>query len=194
MRLPKVIYLTGAPASGKSSTLRLLLQRRRDIAGWEYGARLTEHLKARSAHLADQNELRTKSATIVTPDDIRDVDRTLMEFVAENRLSRHVIIDSHPVTKEAWGYRITPFSLEDFSRLAPDEIWMLYASPELTVDRIANDPAGRPAVTLEQARTHTSLQGSVAATYGMSLGKPVYLFDSSRDQSELVDQLASRLT
>ena len=191
--MPKVIYLTGAPASGKSSTTRMLAERVPGLQVWEYGARLTEHVRARAKGVASQDELRTRSAGIVTPQDVVEVDDALIAFVGEHRGRDDVLIDSHPVTKEEYGYRITPFSLARFAQLAPDEIWVLYADPEETRRRIAADPGGRPMVTVEEARTHAALQSSVAATYGMSLGRPVYLFDTSAERDVLVDRLAARL-
>jgi adenylate kinase len=128
------------------------------------------------------------------PEDVVEVDQALLTFVEGNRTERHVLIDSHPVTKEAHGYRITPFSLEQFTRLAPDEIWVLYASPEETRRRIEADDGGRPMVSAEEAHMHTVLQASVAATYGMAAGRPVYLFDTAVPRDELVAQLARRLS
>lgn len=191
--MPKVIYLTGAPASGKSSTTRLLAERMPDLLIWEYGARLTAHVMAGSADVSSQDDLRARSAGVVTPGDVDEVDGALIAFVAGHRAHHPVIIDSHPVTKEAYGYRITPFSLERFALLAPDEIWVLYAGPDETRRRIGADDGGRPMVTEEEARTHTALQASVAATYGMSLGRPVYLFDTAAQRDELVDRLVERL-
>jgi adenylate kinase len=127
------------------------------------------------------------------PEDVDEVDRALVAFVNRHRGSRPIIIDSHAVTREEYGYRITPFSLDRFVRLAPDEIWVLFASPEATRARIAADAAGRLMVCEEEARMHTTLQASVAATYGMSLGRPVYFFDTGTRQDELVDRLARRL-
>lgn len=191
--MPKVIYLTGAPASGKSSTTRLLAERVPDLLIWEYGARLTAHVMARSDDVSSQDDLRARSAGVVTPEDVDEIDDALLAFVGEHRAHRPVIIDSHPVTKEAYGYRITPFSLTRFALLAPDEIWVLYADPDETRRRIAADNGGRPMVTEEQARTHTALQASVTATYGMSLGRPVYMFDTAVPRAELVDRLVERL-
>jgi adenylate kinase len=114
-------------------------------------------------------------------------------LVTEHRNSRAIVIDSHAVTKEEYGYRITPFSLDQFARTAPDEIWVLFASPEATRGRIAADAAGRPMVSEEEARMHTALQASVAASYGTSLGCPVYLFDTVAPRDELADRLARRL-
>jgi len=191
--MPKVIYLTGAPAAGKSSTTRLLAENVEGLLVWEYGARLTDYVISRTAAISHQDELRTRSASVVTPEDVHNVDQALIAFVDENRDSRPIIIDSHPVTKEGYGYRITPFSLEQFARLSPDEIWVLLASPAATIARIAADPAGRPMVTEEEAHLHTALQASVAATYGMSLGRPVYLFDTSAAPSDLINRLTEQL-
>jgi adenylate kinase len=191
--MPKVIYLTGAPAAGKSSTTRVLLQRVPELLVWEYGARLTDHVRASEAEVMDQDELRSRSAGLVTPEHVAEVDAAVLAFVRENRAHRHVLIDSHPVTKESYGYRITPFSLEQFAVLAPDEIWVLYVDPGETRKRIRREPGGRPLVTEEEARMHTMLQASVAATYGMSLRCPVYMFDTSGEREPLIDKLVERL-
>lgn len=192
--MPKVIYLTGAPAAGKSSTTRMMSKRLPGLLVWEYGARLTDHVKAKVADVAGQDDLRARSAGVVTPEDVAEVDQALLAFVEEHRSSNHVLIDSHPVTKEVYGYRITAFSLQQFQALRPDEIWVLYASPEETVRRIAANAGGRPMVTEEEARAHTLLQASVAATYGMSLRCAVYLFDTAAPHDELINRLVDRLS
>ena len=191
--MAKVIYLTGAPASGKSSTTQLLKERLCDLEIWEYGARLTEHCLARSADITSQDDLRARSSAVVTPQDVADVDLALLTFVEEHRGSRPVLIDSHAVTKEFYGYRVTPFSLEQFGRLRPNEIWVLYAEPDETRRRIAADSGDRPQISEEQARTHTLLQESVACTYGMSIGCAVYMFDTAQPRDTLITVLAERL-
>lgn len=192
--MAKVVYLTGAPAAGKSSTTRMLGARLSNLAIWEYGAKLTEFVQAKNGAIENQAHLRGASSNVVTARDIELVDEALLAFVAERRGAVPILVDSHAVTKENFGYRITPFSFEKFQILAPDEIWVLYASPAETQRRIAADPGGRPAVTLEEAAMHTALQSSVAATYGMAVGKPVYLFDTGLPRSELVDRLVGRLS
>lgn len=160
---------------------------------WEYGARLTTFIQERDVNLKDQADLRAKSAGSVTPKDIEAVDAQLISFVEQNRGSNHIIIDTHPVTKEAYGFRVTAFSLEQIQRLKPDEIWVFFTAPEVVLSRIANDAQGRRSVTLEEARMHTAVQGSVAATYGIATGRPVYLSDTNRPQDEVVEQLSRRL-
>jgi adenylate kinase len=189
----KTIYLTGAPATGKSSTVHRLQSKVQPLEVWEYGARLTTYIQARGSTLRDQADLRARSAGVITPTDVQVVDGQLLGFVAEKRGASHVIIDTHPVTKEDYGFRVTAFSLEQIQRLNPDEIWVLYTAPEVALDRIGKDAQGRPKISLEEARMHTLVQSSVAATYGVATGRPVYLFDTDRPQEVVVEQLAKRL-
>lgn len=188
----KTIYLTGAPAAGKSTTAHLLRERVPALKVWEYGAELTRHAADR-AGVSGQHDLRRLSGQVITPEDVVSVDRELLKFVQLNRAASPIVVDSHPVTKEEYGFRITAFSHEQIKALDPDEIWVLFTSPTVAVDRINSAPDGRPLVDAEQARFHTTLQASVAASYGIITGKPVYLFDSNIDQHQLVRQLAARL-
>ena len=189
----KAIYLTGAPASGKSSTLALLKEKLPNLNVWEYGARLTEFLQHRGSMVKDQDELRTESAKIATPVDIDSLDNRLLVWTAENRRTGHSIIDSHPVTKEHYGYRVTAFSADRFKQLNLDEIWLFYVAPDVTVERIARKAAGRPTITLEEARIHSAAQASVACTFGIVSGCPVYMFDTNVVQTALITQLTRRL-
>lgn len=189
----KTIYLTGAPAAGKSSVTKRLSALKEGLAVWEYGARLTEYLSNVGSDIGSQDELRSKSSRVATAEHILALDTQLLKWVAQKRSIGHVIIDSHPVTKEHYGYRVTAFAAEQIQALLPDEIWVLFTPPDIAISRIAADAAGRPAVTLEEARLHTYLQGSVAVSYGISIGKPVYFFDSNKPIDDLTQELAARL-
>ena len=191
--MPDVIYLTEAPAAGKSSLTRQLRQRITSLEIFEFGQRLTEYINLTRRAGVTQIDLRSSSGTIVTPEDVKVVDEQLIEFVDARRAAVPVIIDSHPVTKEKYGYRVTPYSLRDFERLSPTKIWVLYTDPEVAAERIAADDAGRPSVSVEEARFHTHLQASVATTYGMHLGIPVHFFEASGSQADLADMLAGRV-
>jgi adenylate kinase len=60
-----------------------------------------------------------QSSSLITPEDIAAVDQKLLSFVQERRGRINVIIDSHPVTKENYGFRVTTFSLDQLKALAP---------------------------------------------------------------------------
>jgi adenylate kinase len=189
----QVVYLTGAPAVGKSSLTRALNAAVSPLEVFEYGDRLTKFLMQKHGSPLSQEELRTKSSLIATPADIQALDRVLLDFIESERQRTHIVIDSHAVTKEGYGFRITPYSLADFARLAPTQIWCLFTKPETAVERIKIDPKGRPPITIEEARLHTFLQASVATTYGMQLGIPVYLIDGDRPTLDIATELAHRL-
>lgn len=189
----KTIYVTGAPAAGKSSTLKLLSEADPSVIHFEYGSELTKYIQERDASLKNHDELREKSSGVVTPEDIAALDEILLRKVGDFRKAHSILIDSHPVTKESFGFRVTAFSQEKVVQLNPDEIWVFYASPEVTLQRIEEAHVGRPSITKEESRMHTSLQASVAATYGIMAGVPVYNFDTNRSQNELVGELLARL-
>jgi adenylate kinase len=188
-----VVYLTGAPASGKSTLARALRARIQPLEVFEYGQRLTQYLASRHSVQLRQAELRTQSSSIASPADIAAVDTLLLDYVRQERARSHVVIDTHAVTKERYGFRITPFSLDRVAQLSPTMIIVLYTTPEVTVDRISSAPEGRPSITPWEASFHTTLQASVAATYACHLGVPAYLLDSSRSVESIVDEVSSRI-
>jgi adenylate kinase len=188
----RVLYLTGAPASGKSSVTKALSALVAPLEVFEYGEQLTRFLQDRRGGSLTQQRLRQESAGLAGPADIRAVDQQLLEFVAENRLRSNVVIDTHAVTKEQYGFRVTPYSLDHFALLSPDTICVLYTPPRVSVERIGRDSGGRPRVSEWEAGFHGGLQASVAVTYGMSLGLPVYLVDSSGPIERVAAEVAKR--
>ena len=188
----RVVYLTGAPASGKSSVTKALAGLVAPLEVFEYGERLTQYLADRGDRSLTQQRLRRHSAALARPDDIRVVDRLLLTFVAKKRSRSHVVIDTHAVTKEQYGFRVTPYSLRQFSSLSPDAICVLYTSPDVSVERIGRTPGGRPQITEWEAGFHSGLQASVAVTYGMSLGVPVYFVDSTPPIDQVAAEVARR--
>lgn len=188
-----VIYLTGAPATGKSTLAGNLLQLCPDLLVFSYSEQLREHLSAKSgAAQVSEDDIRRESSQIVTPQDIEDLDQKLVDLVRDARSTRPVLIDSHPVTKEGYGFRITGFSTERLLQLSPDVIVCLYASSDVIVKRIATSSRGRPAVTEGEASFHTQLQACVASQYGIILGKPVYLMDSAASEADLARLVAAK--
>jgi adenylate kinase len=149
-------------------------------------------IASRSAAAISENEIRMKSANLVSPADIQELDEALIRLVTTERSRTSVVIDSHPVTKEAYGFRVTGFSEEQLQRLSPDVIVCLYASSNVIVSRIQANPMGRPLPTPFEVDMHTLVQAQVAVQYGIMLGKPVYLFDSSVPEAELAISVARK--
>ena len=156
---------------------------------------MSTHLKGSKGadNVESQATLRAGTNPYVSQQDIEHVDRLSLEFAARWRSSCHVIIDSHHVTKEDFGFRISPFTIAKVQNVQPTEIWILYITAEETIARIAAHPDGRPAPTRFEADFHTFTQASLAAAYGMAGGIPTFLFDSSSQNDQLIETLHRRL-
>ncbi len=188
-----VVYLTGAPAAGKSTLAEQLKQVVAPIEVFTYGHELTRYLEEKSGQPIAQDELRKHSSLVITQEDVESLDTILLKRVAELRTRTNFVIDTHAVTKEAYGFRIIPFSLQRIGELRPTKIVVLYTSPGDAIRRIAANSGGRPMISDFEAGFHTGLQASVAISYGTSLGIPIYFLDSSKDLPELLDWFRHRL-
>lgn len=142
-------------------------------------------MNSRAGASITETGIREKSGTVVRPEDVQELDDRLVAWVADERMRSPIVIDSHPVTKEAYGFRVTAFSTGQVLQLAPDCIVCLYAAPEELERRIRANPQGRPLPSLYELGLHTQVQVDVAVQYGVLLGKPCHLMDSACPPAEL---------
>ncbi|MCU7872086.1 MAG: AAA family ATPase [Candidatus Thiodiazotropha sp. (ex Lucinoma borealis)] len=186
-----VIYLTGAPATGKSTLCKDLIDRVQGIKAYSYSELLRDHINRNTVKQVDEIGIRCQSGSIVTNKSVAEIDKWLVNEIQTKRVDHNIIIDSHAVTKEHYGFRITPYTPVQLSALDPDMIICLYAEPSVIAERILEDPAGRPLPSLFELSLHVELQSSLAAQYSFVLGKPIHLIDSSMEPDTVVDQLIS---
>lgn len=184
-----VCYLTGAPATGKSSLCEAISQRCENVKVFSYSKELRNYINEKQPTATiDENLVRKESSKIITKDDVDAVDKLLVDFIKINRKHHSVIIDSHAVTKEAFGFRVTPFSTEILAACNPDKIVCLYANPNVISDRIFKDPEGRPLPNIYELEFHNQTQAAVAIQYSITLGKACYLLDSDLPLEELISR------
>jgi adenylate kinase len=174
----EVIYLTGHPASGKTTLVKRLTKSFPMVHGFVYSELLASHLSKRSVKALSQAKLRKRSANIVAPEDIKFVDDYLINEVRKSRRNRHVLIDSHAVTKEDYGFRVTAFSLPMLKALNPTKIYVLFTDSTTVINRIKTNPKGRPNISKFEADFHCFTQAALAVVYGVQLGIPVYFYDN----------------
>lgn len=189
----RVIYLTGAPATGKSTLCSALKDRIPSLVVLSYSSMLRAHIQSKTGVTLDAEGIRRESASVVTREDVESVDELLIREVMDKRSAHDVIVDSHPVTKESFGFRVTPFTNEGLLAFAPDAIACLYAAPEVLHQRIAANPQGRPIPSLFELAMHVHTQCAVAAQYSIVAGKSCYLFDTAEPLEAVVERAVSTL-
>lgn len=187
--MAQVIYLTGSPASGKSTLCEHLERAVPNLEVYSYSKLLRDYVNQRSGATVDEVGIRQQSANLITRADVEAVDLWLIEQVRLNRTNQDMIIDSHPVTKEEYGFRVTAFTPKQLRQLDPDVIICLYVAPDVTRKRITADAAGRPLPTEFELGLHANLQASLATQYAFVLGKPCYLLDGSIALDELAKNI-----
>jgi len=156
----------------------------------DYGQLLREHKLRQTGIEISYDELRRDSASVISPQDVAAVDQWLIEQLPSWRTEGNILIDSHPVTKEAFGFRITPFSLEQVRRIGFDAIVVLVGEPNTLARRIAEDRQGRPNVDAFQAGFQVQLQAAVAAIYAIACGQPCFAIDTTQLTPEDVSGFA----
>lgn len=180
----KVILITGAPATGKTSLAKALADTVEPLRRISFGQLLFEH-KRKIYPTLTYEEMRAKSSQMITPEDVAALDAMLVDKVNEWRTETNIIIDSHAVTKEHYGFRITSFRHDLLTALKLDTVIALHCEPEEILRRAAQSAGGRIEASLEQIRHHMQLQESLAAMYGIICGCPTYVLDCNYPLDEL---------
>jgi len=182
----ETILITGAAAAGKS-TLSRGLAKLDYFAVFEYGEVLFQRSKVRHPTIT-HSETRSHSEELISPGDISGTDEDLQQFIASHRDVKHVIIDSHAVSKEVYGFRIEPFGPGQLQRAGFSRIVFLYCDPTVIYSRTIAHAEGRPALTLKEAELYQLLQTSVSINYSTILGIPIHFIDSALPPDELKAQ------
>ena len=186
----KVVLITGAAGTGKSTLVRNLLERARPFKRVDYGQLLRAHKLRQTGVAMSYDELRRDSASVISPQDVAAVDEWLIGQLPTWRTEGNIVIDSHPVTKEVFGFRITPYSLNQVQRIEFDAILVLVGEPNTLAQRIADNPQGRPNPDAFQAGFQVQLQAALAATYAIICGRPCFAIDTTRSTAEVTAEIA----
>lgn len=175
----KVVLLTGAPATGKSTLASYVQDHIQPVRCFDYGELLLRDLLRNTNSRLSYRRMRKLSADLISHRDVQSLDNRLIREIRRFRNDYNIIIDSHAVTRESFGFRVTPFSAAQLGRLNLDAVVALHCDPRMLADRIKASPEGRRRVTTEQARHHQFLQQAVASTYAISCGCPLFILDNT---------------
>jgi adenylate kinase len=185
----EVILLTGIAAVGKS-TLSREIGKMPDFKAFEYGDELCKQASKRYPEVTHA-ETRSDPEHFICDEDVRNTDEALQLFIQEYRNNYSVLIDSHAVSKETYGFRSEPFRLGELQRAAFSRIVYLYCEPSIIVERTNKNPDGRPALTIEEAELYQNLQISVAITYSTMIGIPIHIINSNTRPEDMLNLFLS---
>ena len=175
--MPETIYLTGAAAIGKS-TLSRSLAHDKDFAVFEYGAEVVKRASVIHPGLTHA-DTRKNPKCFIDPSHIEATDNALQRFIADFRDNCHVIIDSRPVTSEAYGFRAVPFTRERLAGARLTRVVALICPPEILIERRASDPDGRPQLGRWETEAELNFLQSLAISYAINCGIPMHFLNCS---------------
>lgn len=184
--MPFTLYLTGAPATGKTSTAALLSEML-DAELLSYGQLITDRLEG---VVTDQDHLRAESAKVISPALVEEVDRYVSERVSDRSRTSNLIVDSHAITAEHFGFRAVPYSADSFREMGFSHVVVLTAPARVVSERVGRASGGRPLLTLEGFEMHAQLQSSLALTYAHTAGLPIAFVDTSASLDNVATTIA----
>jgi adenylate kinase len=182
-----VIYLTGAPATGKTAVANFLVSRcaaRR----FSYSSALRELPELQGV---SHQSLRALSAEIIDRHLIQKIDRELPSLMEAWRRKQPVVIDSHAVTNERWGLRAIPYSPEVLAALGLSHVVCLMCDAATIAARIDASPEGRQPSSLGKLEQLNNAQLTLALVYGHSIGVPVSMIDANQPLGIVCEAVAN---
>lgn len=179
----KLLYLTGMPASGKTTITDTISELDSSIQIIRYSDEIKKFYFHKAGIEYTTSQLREASSQLITPNDIGDVDQHVLEKIQSSTASR-IVLESHALTFEPYGYRATPFSLSVLNLINPSIIVCLYSEATVIRNRTIQIQQGRQFRSVEDISVGQYLQMSLALQYAVQTNTAAYFIDTNQMKTE----------
>jgi adenylate kinase len=186
-----IVLVTGVPGVGKTSLCRFLVDARpHRYVHIRFGNLI---LRALDRDEITETELRRSAASLVTPSILEVATEMLMAEVAKNS-ERIILVDSHAVSQNRYGYVVTPDGASYFGRLRYAAIVQLFALPSTVLARSAALASGRQASVERDVNIHFMLQCSVSVGYSAASECPLLIVEAEKGVDRVAANVESLLS
>ena len=190
-----ITLLTGVPGVGKSTVAAGICASDPGASVLNFGRVLFHLARSRGASGLTYETFRQRSWEFVDSALIEAATSEAHDRIsAANRLE-HVLVDSHAVSTEAYGFRSTPDTPRLLELFSYDLIVQLHAAPEVILERHeASNNTGRLYRTVSDVATATALQFATSTYYAGITGCTLHVVDASPGVEQVVATVLSLLS
>lgn len=190
--LMRLLYLTGAPASGKSTITNAISQIEPSIQIIRYSDEIKNFYTESKRGQFTTQQLRVESSKIISYSDISNIDQYILKKI-QTSAADYIVLESHAITSESYGFRATPFSVQMLEMIAPKLIVCLYSETDLIFERIKDNPQGRLLQSAENIQVGQLLQMSLALQYGILSNAEIHFINTHQESQVVAQQLVNML-
>jgi adenylate kinase len=175
----KLVMLTGISGVGKSTIARHIEDRINPIARLGFGNIIYEVLQ-REGTDAGRTEIRTTPNRFISISAIKTATTILQERVVNLRQSTNVLLETHAVVSDYFGFWIFP-EISDFEAVKLDAVIVIHSPFEIVEQRMIQKPEGRNLISKQSFESYQSLQDAVAVNFCLMAKCPMYVVETDND-------------
>lgn len=151
-----------------------------------FGQLLHLAVERRLATRINYAKFRAAAASLVTPSDFEEASIELTNNTTASDPNRWLIVDSHAVAREQFGWQANPDTPGTLQQYAYDVIILLDAPSRVVLKRIRKTPNGRLVKTERDVAILAALQQGIATYYSGTIGCPLWVIDAQPSINSVV--------
>jgi adenylate kinase len=180
----KFILMTGVPGVGKSTIARNIQTRITPIVRIGFGELIFE-VKQQQETPENYGQFKAKPDKSIPINYVNLAREVLLNRVDEFRDTTNIILDSHAVVNDYFGFRIVP-EIIDFERAKVDAVIVIHAPFEIVKQRVIREPKERNLIPKQTFKKHQVMQDAVAIHFSLMARCPMYVVETDDDLNKSV--------